>query len=292
MQQDISSEFPFESKFLTVKGSKIHYIDEGEGDPVLFLHGNPTSSYLWRNIVPHLSGQARCIAPDLIGMGKSDQPDLDYGFADSYAYLKAFIEALELDKITLVLHDWGSGLGFHYAYQHPDKVKGIAFMEAVYRLVDFEKLPRRIRGAMKLMRRSWANYLLLGYANMFIRKMLPNGILRKLSPAEKAVYAEPYPTIQSRKPLRVWPTEIPIHGSPEHTHEIVSAYQDWLLETEIPKLLLYADPGLLINIAEVPWIEENMPNLKAVHVGEGLHFIQEDQPEAIGTELAKWYATI
>lgn len=288
----ISAEFPFESKYLQVKGSKIHYIDEGAGDPMLFIHGNPTSSYLWRNIIPHLSSQARCIAPDLIGMGKSDQPDIDYGFADSYDYLLGFIEQLELKQITLVLHDWGSGLGFHYANQHRDNIKGIAFMEAVYKLLDWEALPRRLKIGMSMMRLPFFNWLMLGVANFFLNKVLPNGTVRTLSQEEHDVYKAPYPSIISRKPVRVWPTEIAIKGSPAHTHKIISDYHAWLMETDIPKICFHADPGMLIPKHEVDWIAENFPNITMVDIGEGLHFVQEDNPHTIGRELAKWYARI
>ncbi|MEM7040607.1 MAG: alpha/beta fold hydrolase, partial [Bacteroidota bacterium] len=156
--RNISTEFPFESHFITVNGSNIHYIDEGEGDPIVFLHGNPTSSYLWRNIIPYLTGLGRCIAPDLIGMGKSDKPNINYGFVDSYAYLKGFFEALKLENVTLVVHDWGSGLGFHYAHQHPDNIKGLAFMESIYELLDWDSLPKRVRAGMRMVRAPFFNW--------------------------------------------------------------------------------------------------------------------------------------
>lgn len=289
---NISADFPFESRYMQIKGSKIHYIDEGEGSPVLFLHGNPTSSYLWRNIIPYLSDKARCIAPDLIGMGKSDKPDIDYGFDDSYEYLKAFIEKLDLKDITLVIHDWGSGLGFHYANQHRNNVRGIAFMEAVYRLVDFSKMPTRIRIGMTIMRKPFFNWLMIGVGNLFIKAMLPNGIARKLSKKEIETYAAPYPTIKSRKPVRVWPREIPINGYPPHTKRIVENYHDWLKTTDIPKICFYGDPGMLIPISEIGWIKENLPNITMAPVGKGLHFLQEDQPHEIGSALAKWFENI
>ncbi|MEL6676277.1 MAG: haloalkane dehalogenase [Bacteroidota bacterium] len=287
-----SAAFPFASNYLEVKGSKLHYIDEGEGEPILFLHGNPTSSYLWRNIIPYLSDQARCIAPDLIGMGKSGKPDLAYGFADTYAYLLEFIQQLDLKDLTLVIHDWGSGLGFHYAHQHPDNIKGIAFMEAMYKLVNFSAMPARVRIAMPIMRTHPFNWLMLGAGNLFLKAMLPQGIQRSLLPEEKTIYQAPYPTIKSRKPVRVWPQEIPINGKPAHTHAVVSGYHQWLKETPIPKLCLYASPGMLIPEEEIPWIAEHFPNTTTVHVGEGLHFLQEDQPQAIGEALREWWGTL
>ena len=292
MSLSISADFSYESKYTTVKGSNIHYIDEGEGDPILFLHGNPTSSYIWRNIIPYLKESARCIAPDLIGMGKSDKPDIDYGFNDTYAYLKGFIEKLDLKNITLVVHDWGSGLGFHYAYQHPNNIKGLAFMEAVYRVVDFSKQLPRVKVGMTLMRSTIGNWLMVGVANLFLKGFLPNGIVRQLSKEEIAVYKSPFPTLKSRKSVRVWPQEIAINGYPEHTHQIVSAYHEWLKQTPIPKICFYADPGMLIPKSEIPWIAANLPNITMVDIGKGLHFVQEDNPHTIGKELAKWYGNI
>lgn len=292
MNKSISADYPFESNYISIKGSKIHYVDVGEGDPILFLHGNPTSSYLWRNIIPYLSGQGRCIAPDLIGMGKSDKLDINYGFKDTYAYLVDFIEKLDLKQLTLVVHDWGSGLGFHYAHQHEDNIKGIAFMESVYKLLDTQKVPKKVITGIKMMRNPFMNWLMPGVANLFIRKMLPNATMRELTSEEKAFYAIPYPTIKSRKPLRVWPTEIAIDGKPEHTFNIINAYHSWLKATTIPKLCIYGDPGMLIHISEIPWIEENLPNIHTVNVGEALHFIQEDRPHEIGEAISNWYGTL
>jgi len=292
MKNIISAEFPFTSKFIDVKGSKMHYIDEGEGAPILFLHGNPTSSYLWRNIIPYLSKNARCIAPDLIGMGKSEKPNIPYKFIDHYDYLKTFIEKLELKNVTLIIHDWGSALGFHYAFEHQQNIKAIAFMEGAYKPAKWKHIPKVMKKGFKMMRMPFIGWLMVSVGNIFIKKLLPSSIIRKLSPEELNVYAAPYPTIRSRKPLRVWPTEIPFDGTPKNTHQIVSSYHDWLKQTEIPKLLLYAEPGLLIRKRDVLWIQENFPNIKTVSVGKGLHFIQEDTPDMIGTELTKWYLTL
>lgn len=288
MNTTISDEFPYDSKYMTVHGSKIHYIEEGEGDPILFLHGNPTSSYLWRNIIPYTSGLGRAIAPDLIGMGKSDKPDLSYRFHDHYHYIKGFIEALGLKNITLVIHDWGSGLGFHYAHEHPENIKGIAFMEAMVRPLKWSDFPGNFRIAFRLMRTSGVGWLMLSVANGFVKQVLPASIVRKLTPTEKQIYAAPYPTIASRKPVRQWPLEIPIDGTPNDMQQIISGYNQWLQETDIPKLLIYAQPGGLIREELVAWCENNLPNIQAVDIGPGLHFIQEDNPHLIGSELAVW----
>jgi len=178
MNTEISPKFPFESKYLTINGSKMHYIDIGEGDPILFLHGNPTSNFLWRNVIPHIQGKGRCIAPDLIGMRKSDKPDIDYRMEDHYDYLEKFIEQLGLKNITLVLHDWGSGLGFHYANLHRDNIKAIAFMEAMYRPLKWRNIPKKQRLPFRMMRTRFFGWLLAGVANIFVKKMIPDTITR------------------------------------------------------------------------------------------------------------------
>ncbi|MGK0227016.1 MAG: haloalkane dehalogenase, partial [Thermoproteota archaeon] len=167
--QEISADFPFESKYIEVHGSKMHYIDEGEGDPILFLHGNPMSSYLWRNIIPHLSGQGRCIAPDLIGMGKSDHPDIPYRFDDQYRYLSGFVEALGIgSNVTLVIHDWGSALGFRWAHDHADDVKAIAFMEAMIKTLSLADMPGSLRMAFRMMRAPVMGWLMVSVGNIFL----------------------------------------------------------------------------------------------------------------------------
>lgn len=289
MNQNISEDFPFESKYLKVKGSKIHYIEEGEGDPILFLHGNPTSSYLWRNVLPHLTKQGRCIAVDLIGMGKSDKPDIKYGFKDSYEYLEAFIEKMGLKNVTLVIHDWGSALGFNYAYNHQNNVKGIAFMEAMFKTFEFSQFPKDIRIAMKMMRAPVTGWLMVKAANIFIKKLIPDMIVRKLTKKEQAAYAEPYQTISSRTPLLAWPKDVPIAGNPKFSYDTVNEYVKWLKESDLPKLCLHVEPGIAIKKEDAEWIKANMKNTKMVHLGEGLHYIQEDYPHEIGEEISEWY---
>ncbi len=293
MKKEISAEFPFESKYLEVKGSKIHYIDEGEGNPILFLHGNPTSSYLWRNIIPYLTTKGRCIAPDLIGMGKSDKPDIDYGFHDSYAYLEAFINKLGLKNVTLVLHDWGSGMGFHYANLNRDNIKAIAFMEAMYDAPTLFDMPASIRAALKMIRMPLFGWLMVQVANMFIKKMLQDMIIRKLTKEEMDYYAAPYPTIKSRKPLLKWPKAVPFDGGkPKAVAEAVSSWNKWLTETDIPKLCFYVSPGVAIKEKDVKKIKESIKNLKMIDLGKGLHFIQEDYPHEIGAGISEWYEEI
>lgn len=285
----ISANFPFESKYVEVQGSKIHYIDEGSGSPILFLHGNPTSSYLWRNIIPYLAPHGRCIAPDLIGMGKSDKPDIDYRFFDHSKYLEGFIEKLGLSNITLVIHDWGSGLGFHYAMRHENNIKGIAFMEAIIKPMTWEDFPKDFKMGFKLFRTAGIGWLMLSVMNMFITKILPQAIVRKLSTEEMDYYADPYKTVHSRKPIRQWPCEIPIEGNPADVFEVISDYNQKLQKSELPKLLFFANPGGLIDDKAVQWCKQNLKNLKVVDIGDGVHYLQEDNPHLIGEELAKWY---
>ena len=287
--QTISADFPFESKYVEVHGSQLHYIDEGAGDPILFLHGNPTSSYLWRNIIPYLVPYGRCIAPDLIGMGKSDKPDLDYRFFDHANYVEGFIEKLELSNLTLVIHDWGSGLGFHYAMRHEDNIKGIAFMEAVMKPYRWEDFPSDQKMGFKLFRTPGIGWFMISVMNMFLTQLLPQMVVRTLSEEEMDHYRAPFKTIKSRKPVRQWPVEIPIDGKPSDTHEVISNYSQKLQESGLPKLLFSASPGVAIDGAMLDWCKQNLKNLKVVDIGEGIHFVQEDNPHLIGEELAKWY---
>ncbi|MCH8919577.1 MAG: haloalkane dehalogenase [Chloroflexi bacterium] len=287
--QEISPDFPFESKYIEVHGSKMHYVEEGAGDPVLFLHGNPTSSYLWRNVIPHVSPLARCIALDLIGMGKSDKPDIEYRFFDHSKYVEGFIEALGLRNITFVIHDWGSALGFHYARRHEDNTKGLAFMEAIVRPLTWDEFPEQARQMFQAFRTPEVGENMLINQNMFVEQVLPMSILRKLTDEEMDRYREPYVDPPSRKPVWRWPSEIPIDGEPADVAEAARAYSEWFGKSDVPKLLLYAQPGALIRGPLVEWCRNNMRNLKTVDIGAGSHFVQEDRPHEIGEAIAEWY---
>jgi haloalkane dehalogenase len=286
--QEISAAFPFQSKFAEVHGSKMHYVEEGAGDPVLFLHGNPTSSYLWRNVIPHVSPLARCIAPDMIGMGKSDKPDLEYRFVDHSRYVEGFIEALGLRNITFVIHDWGA-LGFHYARRQEENVKGLAFMEAIVRPLTWAEFPEQARQMFQAFRTPGVGEKMIIEQNMFVEQVLPGAVLRKLTDEEMTRYREPYLDPASRKPVWRWPNEIPIEGAPSDVVEIVQGYSEWLGKSDVPKLLLYAQPGALIRGPMLEWCRNNMRNLKTVEIGPGAHFVQEDRPHEIGEAIAEWY---
>lgn len=289
-KREISAAFPFESKFIKVHGSNIHYIEEGTGDPILFLHGNPTSNYLWRNVLPHLKNQGRCIAPDLIGMGKSDKPDLKYGFHDTYKYVEGFIEAMGLKNITLVLHDWGSGMGFNYANLHRDNIKAIAFMEAMYDAPTMYDMPFSVRTALKMVRNPFIGKLMVRNANIFIKKMLPDMIVRDLTKEEQAFYAAPYPNSKSRIPLLAWPQDVPFaDGKATAATEAVKSWAPWLAKVDIPKLCLYVTPGVAIKEKDMKVIQETFVNTETLYLGEGLHFIQEDYPHEIGEAISEWH---
>lgn len=290
--QSISPDFPYESKFSEVRGSKMHYVEQGSGDPLLFIHGNPTSSYLWRNVIPHVAPYGRAIAVDLIGMGKSDKPNIPYRFFDHSSHLEGFIEALGLRNVTLILHDWGGALGIYYARRHQDNVRGVAFMEAVLRTTRWEEFPPKFKITFKLFRAPVIGWLLISVGNVFIQKILPQTIVRPLSAEEMEHYASPYPTVASRRPLRQWPREIPIDGQPADVHEAVAANGYWLAETELPKLFLKARPGAIVSKKLASWVQESCSNLETVQIGKGLHFIQEDRPHEIGAALATWLAKV
>jgi len=278
-----------ESKFLEVLDSKIHYLDQGEGTPFLFLHGNPTSNYLWRNIIPHVVPLGRIVAPDLIGMGKSGKPDIDYTFADHYRYMDAFIKELELQNVILVIHDWGSALGFNYAMQNPDNVKGIVFMEALYQPSSWKNFPSSAYLIFKLFRNPIMGKLMIMNRNFFVEKVLPKFTVRQLTKEEMDHYRQPYPDKKSRKPLYVWPNQIPIDGKPRETYDVVTQYNKFLQESEIPKLLLWAKPGAIITEQAVEWIKSHFKNLEDNYIGKSLHYVQEDQPDAIGKAIKSWY---
>ena len=290
---EITAEYPYTPHFVEVSGSSMQYADEGEGDPILFLHGNPTSSYLWQNIIPHVTSVGRAIAPDLIGMGRSDKPDLDYRFFDHVKYLEGFIEKLGLKNITLVVHDWGSALGFYYAMRHQDNVKGLAFMEAILAPVpSWDMFPQDARELFQGFRTPGVGWDMIVNRNMFVEQVLPMAVVRELSQAEMDHYREPFKEPVSRKPVWRWPNEIPIAGEPQEVVDAVSSYNQWLKQSDLPKLLFHGSPGALVSPQMVEWTKLNLQNLDTVDIGPAIHFLQEDNPDLIGAELAKWYGKL
>lgn len=285
-------EFPFVSQYVDVHGSRMHYVEEGEGTTVLFLHGNPTSSYLWRNVIPHVSAEARTVAVDLIGFGRSDRPRLEYRFQDHYRYVEGFIEALEPDDLVLVVHDWGSVLGLEYARRFPDRVRAVVMMEALIPpAFPMDDLSGMGAGAdlFRRFRDPHEGPRLLQEENVFIEQIVANAtVTRSLSRAELDAYRAPFPTPESRFPIYVWPNELPIAGQPARNVEVVERIGEWLAHSSTPKLLLYAAPGAIVPPEAAAWMQANYRNLEAIFVGAGTHYIQEDQPEAIGRNIAMW----
>ena len=282
-------------KEIIVKGKTMSYVEMGEGDPIIFQHGNPTSSYLWRNVMPHLQDQGRCIAIDLIGMGDSDKldnPDASsYTFVQHRDYLDGALEALGVEcDVTLVIHDWGSALGFDWANRHRDAVKGIAYMEGIVRPVSWQEWPEEARGVFQGFRSSAGEEMVLD-KNTFVERVLPGSILRDLTEEEMAVYRRPFQNNgEDRRPTLTWPRQIPIDGTPLDVVEIVQAYADWLTEADLPKLFINAEPGAILIGAQREFCR-SWPNQTEVTVS-GNHFLQEDSPHEIGQTIAEWRKTI
>ena len=271
------------------------YVEAGSGAPIVFLHGNPTSSYLWRNVIPHLEAHGRCLAPDLIGMGDSDKLEPSgpnrYRFVEHREYLDALLAALGVDgDVALVVHDWGSALGFDWAERHPDAVRGIAYMEAIVEPVTWDDWPEAARPIFEGFRSPAGEELILE-RNLFIEAVLPGSILRKLTPEEMAVYRRPFQEPgEGRRPTLTWPREIPIDGVPADVVEIVRRYGAWLAQSPVPKLFVNADPGAILTGRQRD-VCRRWPNQTEVTV-RGSHFIQEDSPHEIGEALARWYTQL
>ena len=278
-------------KKIDVLGKQMAFVELGSGDPIIFQHGNPTSSYLWRNIIPHLSGQGRCIAVDLIGMGDSDK--LDNSGPDSYRYVEhreylfAAWEALGVrEHVTFVIHDWGSALGFDWACQHPDAVLGIAYMEGIVRPVTWDEWPEQAKQVFQGFRSDAGESMVLE-KNIFVERVLPASVMRKLTDDEMTVYRRPYLQHgEDRRPTLTWPRQIPIEGEPADVHEIVDGYSKWLAASDLPKLFVNADPGSILVGSQREFCR-SFSNQTEVTV-PGLHFIQEDSPDEIGKAIADW----
>jgi haloalkane dehalogenase len=245
---NISAADSYPRQRIKVLDSEMAYVDTGQGDPIVFLHGNPTSSYLWRNVIPHLEKIGRCLAPDLIGMGQSGEaPGGSYRFLDHSRYLDAWFDLLDLrENITLVIHDWGSALGFNWTHRYPERVKAIAYMEAIVQPITWDMWPEAAKPIFQALR-SPAGEEMVIEKNVFVERILPASVLRGLTGEEMTVYRHPYlEKGESRRPTLTWPREIPIDGQPSDVHEIVAGYAEWLTGSEIPKLFINADPGAIL----------------------------------------------
>lgn len=276
---------------IEVLGKRMTYVEMGEGDPIIFQHGNPTSSYLWRNIMPHVKDRGRCIALDLIGMGDSEKLDdsglNSYTFAEHARYFDAALEALGVSgNVTLVVHDWGSALGFHWANRHRDRVKAICYMEAIVWPITWDDFPEALRELFQGFRSDAGEQLILD-ANVFVEQVLPGAILRDLSDEEMAVYRRPFVDAgEDRRPTLTWPRQLPIAGEPADVVALANDYAEWLSTSAVPKLFVNAEPGALIT-GRTREFCRSWPNQTEVTVA-GSHFIQEDSPEEIGLALRNW----
>ncbi|TFH20543.1 MAG: haloalkane dehalogenase [Myxococcales bacterium] len=286
----------YEKKTAEALGKKMAYVETGSGDPIVFLHGNPTSSYLWRNVMPHVENLGRCIAPDLIGMGDSDKLDDSgtdsYRFVEHRRYLDALLEKLDVTHdVTFVIHDWGSALGFDWANRHRDAVKGICYMEAIVQPVTWDEWPNAVKPVFQAFRSPQGEEMILEQ-NAFVELVLPGAILRKLDEAEMTVYRRPFlEPGEARRPTLTWPRQIPIEGEPADVVEIVSEYGKWLASSDgLPKLFVNAEPGAILR-GNARDFCRCWPNQHEVTVS-GTHFVQEDSPDEIGAAIAAWYPTL
>ena len=282
----------FEKHFKVVNGKRLAYIEEGHGDPIVLLHGNPTSSYLWRNVIPELTASGRVIAPDLIGQGDSEKLSVSegpgrYTFEVAYEYLVGLLSELDAEQnVVLVGHDWGSALGFHWARNHPDLVRGIAYMEALVSPVQWSEWPEAARGIFQGFRSEKGEDLVLT-RNLFVEAVLPNSVIRKLTDEEMGHYRAPFSTPDDRQPTLNWPRHIPIDGEPVEMVQLVSEYGRWLEESvTLPKLFINAEPGSILVGRQREYCR-SWPNQKEVTV-PGKHFVQEDSPSKIGKAIAEW----
>jgi haloalkane dehalogenase len=288
----ISADDPLARGRVRVLDAEMAYVDTGRGDPIVFLHGNPTSSYLWRNVIPEVVGRGRCLAPDLIGMGESGKaPAGAYRFVDHARYLDAWFDALALGRnVTLVVRDWGSALGFHWAARHPERVRALVYMEAIVRPLAWSEWPDNARGIFQAMRSPAGESLILD-KSVFVERILPASVIRPLAEAEMRVYRRPWlEPGESRRPMLTWPREIPIDGQPRDVVAVVEAYGRWLATSAVPKLFVNADPGSILVGAQREFCR-TWPNQREVTV-PGRHFVQEDSPAEIGAAIAAFLADL
>jgi haloalkane dehalogenase len=295
----ISAAFPYKKKKRRILGSEMAYVDVGDGDPIVLLHGNPTSSYLWRNVVPHLESRGRCIAPDLIGMGDSDKLPQSgpgsYRFVDHRRFLDALLDDLGVhERVTFVIHDWGSGLGFDWCNRHRDALKGIAYMEAIMRPQGWDHWDAfgpDMRSVLRSLR-SEAGETMVLRDNFFVEKVLPKAVLRTLSDEEKAEYRRPFAEPgEGRRPTLTWVRQIPIEGEPADVNAVVSAYSDWLATSHVPKLFIKGEPGGLLARGANLDFARGLPEQTEITVA-GVHYVQEDSPDEIGQGIADWMETL
>jgi haloalkane dehalogenase len=280
-------------KSIPIDNSHIFYREIGTGDPIVFLHGVPTSSYLWRHIMPEMASYGRCIAPDMIGMGQSGKPAIAYTIDDHIYYIHQFIKALGLTNITLVMHAWGSIIGFEYARLHPDSIKGLAFYESHLKVSQGEgDIALPVAELVSLMKQSDNLYAKVMDENAVLTNFLEAGMVGALSESDYAVYADPFRTVESRKVLLQYVNELPFGRRISRVATLIEQYSTFLQTTKVPKLLLYAIPGFTTSIGTIHWARENLSNLRIMELGDGMHFAQETNPARFAACLQKWYETL
>jgi len=279
-------------KWVDVLGSRMSYLEIGEGEPVLFLHGNPTSAYLWRNVMPHVAKGHRAIAIDLIGMGNSAKPGIDYSFEDHYRYVSGFISALGLENLTLVGHDWGATLAWEYARRNPAGVKRLAFMEGVlppaFPAPSFEAMGPEMEKMFRAFKDPLEGPRIVMDENMFVEQVLPGFVNRPLGEEAMRAYRAPFLSRDDRKPILAWPREVPIGGEPAATTELLGKLSEYMKTIELPVLLIYAEPGAVVPPTSVAWYVDRISHLETNFVGQGFHYLQEDHPDAIGRAIVDW----
>lgn len=287
VQDVVAAADPYDRRRVAVLDTDLAYVETGAGAPVVFLHGNPTSSYLWRNVIPHVESLGRCLAPDLVGMGRSGRtPAGTYRFIDHARYLDAWFDGLALRDVTLVVHDWGSALGFDWARRHPGRVKGIVYMEAIVRPLTWAEWPEAARKIFQALRSPAGEELILT-KNVFVERILPASVLRPLGPDEMDRYREPFREPgESRRPTLTWPREIPIDGEPADVVAVVDTYARWLATSDVPKLFVNGEPGSILVGPQREFCRA-WPSQREVTV-KGSHFLQEDSPAEIGRAIARF----
>lgn len=291
MSQEIARilDFPYESKYIEVCGSKLHYIDEGEGEPIVFLHGIPTWSYLWRNITPYFKDQYRCIAVDLIGCGMSDKPDIKYSIENHCKYFDEFMQKMNLDNVTLVLHAWGSIIGFNYAMQNQEKIKSLAFYESHVRpTTEWEMVALPIQQLFSVIVDEAEGKNKILNTDYFIEEIFPLGFLTRISEDEMQYYRQALSTPITRKVIWDYLREVPTGRNEDGVIQCIADYSQQLEQSNIPKLMLYAVPGFITTIDTVQWAKQNLANLNLVDLGDAMHYAQETSPAEFANAILEW----
>lgn len=293
IDEPIAAACPYDAHYVDVLDAKMHYLDEGDGDPILFLHGMPASNYIWRNVIPCLKDQGRCIAPDFIGTGKSDKPDISYRIFDHIRYIEKFVETLKLKNITLVVQGWGSMVGFDYAMKHEKNVKGIVFLESHVRPeIKFSELALPVQELLLGVKSFDHGVNAIMDSDTFVETFLRMGTLRRLTPEELEEYMKAYQHKRSYQPLIQYLIDYPYEHGPEDVLNLIGDYSKKLQQSALPKLMLYAMPGFNTTMQTLSWAKTHLKNLVIEELGDGLHFLQETQPAELGKKIAKWLTDI